>query len=420
MTDANVEYSFAPELLTRRENGLYFDNYPISNIIGNFETPLFIFSRRQLVTQFDKISEAFSQLRVKELAIAFSVKSNPEEEIIKTFSLKQSLFEVTSLGEMKRVLSQGVLGRNIIYTNIVKPIETIKFAITNGIIIFAADSLNDLKRIETIAKSLDRNVKILLRINVMIPMKNTIFSCIGAQSKIGFLIDYSHNSELGKAIQLCTESSFITLEGLHIHMGSQIVDLESYRKGLKVIKSFIDHLLKINIKINTLDLGGGFPVNYDMNQVPSIESFAKLIKLELQEYLSELTLIIESGRFLTAPAGILIFTIENIKKDGVGNTIICVDGSFYNTIPDIIVANWKFPILNLETKSTGKRIKYRLVGSTNDTLDSYQNHYEEKITLVDLYELKIGDKIVVLQTGAYSLSFNSTYCLEERPKVIYV
>ena len=287
MTDANVEYSFAPELLTRRENGLYFDNYPISNIIGNFETPLFIFSRRQLVTQFDKISEAFSQLRVKELAIAFSVKSNPEEEIIKTFSLKQSLFEVTSLGEMKRVLSQGVLGRNIIYTNIVKPIETIKFAITNGIIIFAADSLNDLKRIETIAKSLDRNVKILLRINVMIPMKNTIFSCIGAQSKIGFLIDYSHNSELGKAIQLCTESSFITLEGLHIHMGSQIVDLESYRKGLKVIKSFIDHLLKINIKINTLDLGGGFPVNYDMNQVPSIESYAKLIKLELQEYLSE-------------------------------------------------------------------------------------------------------------------------------------
>ncbi|MHA1329952.1 MAG: diaminopimelate decarboxylase family protein [Candidatus Hodarchaeales archaeon] len=420
MVDASIGYSNAPELLERREHELYFDNCAISKLIENYKTPLFIFSRKQLVLQFNKIKEAFSQLGAKEFNLAFSVKSNPEEEIIKTFLSEHSFFEVTSLGEIKRVLKQGVPGKGIIYTNIVKPKETIKFAVKNGIKIFAADSFNDLKRIDSIAKSLNTKVKILLRLNVLVPMKNTVFSCIGTQSKIGFPLDYTEDSMLGKAIRYCVDSSFMDLKGLHTHMGSQIIDLESYRKGLGVVKKFIDHLQKLNIKINTLDLGGGFPVNYDTNQVPSINEFTNLIKSELKDYLPKITLIVEPGRFLTAPAGILVFTIENIKKDGLGNNIICVDGSFYNTIPDIIVANWKFPIINLQTKNIGEKMKYRLVGSTNDTLDSYQDHYEEKPTLIDLYEVKIGEKIVVMQTGAYSISFNSTYCLEERPKIIYI
>ncbi|WP_455462879.1 hypothetical protein, partial [Candidatus Hodarchaeum mangrovi] len=65
-------------------------------------------------------------------------------------------------------------------------------------------------------------------------------------------------------------------------------------------------------------------------------------------------------------------------------------------------------------------IKYRLVGATNDTLDSYQDRKTLDLTFVTLQKLSINDKIAFLQAGAYSLSFNSSYCLEKRPKVYFL
>lgn len=404
----------------KRKNGrLYLNEVDLDQFLEKKETPIFLFSKKQLNVQYQKILKPFLKIGANSINIAFSVKSNPEVQIIRQFLANGSFFEVTSLGEMNRVLETGGDPKKIIYTNIVKLDLTIEQAIRSNIGYYAIDSYHDMQRLEKIAKKVDRKIKVLIRVNPLVELESTLFSCTGSRSKIGIPIDLNEQSKFLEIISYCKNSSFFSLVGIHVHLGSQIINIESYRRAMKVISELLIFLQKRDIKLSILDIGGGIPVNYG-NPTPGPELFALIIKEEFNTILNQLNIIIESGRFLTASAGILIFSIGNIKQDSIGNEIICLDGSFFNTIPDVIVANWSFPIINLITGDNVPLIKYRLVGATNDTLDSYQDRKTLDLTFVTLQKLSINDKIVFLQAGAYSLSFNSSYCLEKRPKVYFL
>jgi len=407
------------EFLKRKKDRLYLNEIDLNQFLEKKETPVFIFSKSQLNAQYQKILDPFSKIGANSINIAFSVKSNPKAQIIQQFLAIGSFFEVTSLGEMNHVLDIGGDPKKIIYTNIVKLDLTIERAIRSNIGYYAIDSYHDMIRLERIAKNEEKEINILLRVNPLVELGSTLFSCTGSRSKIGIPIDLNEHSKFMEIISYCKNSLFFNFVGIHVHLGSQILDIESYRKSMKIISNLLIFLEKRGIKLSILDIGGGIPVNYG-TPPPDPEVFALIIKEEFNIILNQLDIIIESGRFLTASAGVLVFSIANIKQDSIGNEIICLDGSFYNTIPDVIIANWSFPIINLIIRENAPLIRYRLVGSTNDTLDSYQDTKTSDLTLVPLQKLSTSDKIVFLQAGAYSLSFNSSYCLEKRPKVYFL
>ncbi|MFX0170660.1 MAG: diaminopimelate decarboxylase family protein, partial [Candidatus Hodarchaeota archaeon] len=331
------------------------------------------------------------------------------------------LFEVTSIGEMKLILELGGKPDKIVYTNIVKPIETINFALKVGIRYFAIDSQSDMKHIENVSKKLNRNVKVLIRLNPLVELNKTIFSCSGRYSKIGIEIPeaFEQNSLLMSIISYCEKSPWLDLVGMHIHLGSQITNVALYQKGFRKVCNLITHLFESKMNLEVLDIGGGFPVYYGGEKVPPISSFSRVIGSELKQPLKNLRIIAESGRYLTAPAGLLAVTVTTLKKDPRGTNIVCLDGSFYNTLPDIITANWSYPIEKVYQRDCDSILDYRFVGSTNDTLDQYLPRNNPNNRTISIRKLAEGDKIVFLQAGAYSLSFNSTYCLEKRPTVFF-
>ncbi len=408
-------------LLSRIDGKLYFDNLDLSLLLDDIGTPCFIFSERQLLHQAETLQKAFERTLGKNFRLAFSIKSNPLPKLVQSLINYGTLVEVTSLGEIKRVLDLGGNPDKIIYTNIVKPNKTIEFALESGIQYFAIDSFSDMLRIERISQELKISPKVLIRVNPLVELKDTIFGCTGNHSKIGIEIpkEFRNNSPLKSIIEYCNNSPWFELVGIHTHLGSQITDVNIYKKGIEIVCNLVVYLLEEGIDIQILDIGGGFPVDYGSEDVPSIETFAEIVRTELKQLLNRVQIIAESGRFISAPAGILALSVINLKSDPMGNPIACFDGSFYNTIPDTILAHWSYPIEKVKIKENEPFLKYRFSGSTNDTLDQYNPSFSNKPSYVSCRRLKEGDRIIFLQAGAYSLSFNSSYCLEERAAVYF-
>jgi diaminopimelate decarboxylase len=408
-------------LLEYQGKNLYFNELNLEELLKQHKTPLFVFSQKILQLQFERIFKAFTSLNSQSLKIAFSVKSNPLTEVAQTFMEKDAYFEVTSIGEVKHINALGGDPSKIIFTNIVKNVSTIEYCVDQGISLFAIDSWSDMKRIEGVCEALEVSVNILLRVNPGIQLEDTLFSCAGRNSKIGILTpeNLTMDSQFKDIFDYCVKSKWLNFQGLHAHLGSQIVNLDQYREGMRKISILITQIEEIGLKVNTLDIGGGFPIYYGEKNVPRIESFSEVIKEVFAGQLSSLDLILESGRYLTAPAGILAVEISVIKEREANLNIACVNGSFYNTIPDVIIADWQFPIKKVKYNLEVPLIKYQIVGSSNDTLDYYKGK-DELDGLVLLGKIEEKEYIVFLQAGAYSISFNSTYCMEERPSVYFI
>ncbi len=419
--DINQSPSSDFPLLKRTDGRLEFDGVDVDNLLHKIGTPSFIFSEKVLENQYFSIINCFKKHNIHPFNLAFSIKSNPDIKVVKVLSTISSMFEATSTGEIERILSVGGKACNIIYTNAVKTKESINFALRYGVHYFAVDSLSDLRRIEKETDKENLSVKVLIRVNPLTEFKNVIFSCSGKTSKIGIIIppNLDEESEMKQILLRCENSARLSYEGIHVHLGSQIEDITEYQRGMEKIGECISLLEKNGIKTSILDIGGGFPIRYSQIPQESINSFAKVIKSTIKKNYPDLRIIAESGRFLTAPAAILATTVINIKKDPEKNLIACLDGSFYNTLPDIIIAKWPFPIVKTILDGR-KEKKYRIAGSSNDSLDIYAPNKSNQVYLQNFEEIKEGEKIIFLQAGAYSISFNSTYCLENRPKVYFI
>ncbi len=408
-------------LLDYKDNILHFNGINLEELLKKYKTPIFLFSQEILEMQYDRINEIFSSLNIDSLKIAFSVKSNPVPRVAQTFAKKGSYFEATSLGEVKHVLANGGVPNHIIFTNIVKTVSAIKFSLEHGVGLFAVDSWSDMLNIERVCKSLQLKSNVLLRVNPGTLLDDTLFSCTGINSKIGILNsnNLDNDSLLRSILDYCLNSKWLSFRGLHVHLGSQIINLDQYREGMRRISQLISQIENLGTKVKILDIGGGFPVNYGGKEIPPVEKFRDVIQEVFNGQLSSLELILESGRYLTAPASILVFQIAIIKEINPFLNIACVNGSFYNTIPDVIIADWFFPIKNVKHNKNSPIKPYRIVGSSNDTLDLYHGQNKKDNTVL-LPKLEEGDNIAFLQVGAYSISFNSTYCMEERPLVHFI
>ncbi len=420
MSNKNENLEKNKRFLNYIDGVLYFDKINLNELLKQVKTPAFIISQRVLLHQYTELLNAFSSTGAKSFNIAFSVKSNPSPEIAKTFVDKNTYFEVTSIGEIKHVLEQGCSPSQIIYTNIVKSEHALKYAIKIGVGLLAIDSWSDMKKIEKVSKAINKQATVLIRVNPVIKVENTVFACSSQTSKIGIVTpeNIREKSTFKSVLLHSINSHWLNFQGIHVHLGSQIVDIKQYEVGMKRISNLIYQLLQEGFKINILDIGGGYPINYNGEPVPPIEEYAKIISKVFKNHLRSIQLIIESGRFLTAPAGLLALTVSVIKKEPTGLPIACVDGSFYNTIPDVIMADWSFPIRKIFNDEKAQMITYRIVGSSNDTLDYYKGG-KNADGRVSLQKLEEGEYIAFLQSGAYSISFNSTYSMEERPLVYF-
>lgn len=381
-----IEIIEDPESLFKfnNENELEFSNLNLNKLISkNPKTPFFVLSIEKLKKQYGKFKVLFSKIS-PDIEITYSVKTNPSKSIVKTLNENGVGFTVSYFSELKKL--DGINKNKIILNNPGLSRKDIENIIKEKIGLVVVDSISQLKKIENIAREKNENINVLLRINTGVVGSSKYGA---SESMLGISID-----ELRENLDFVLSLKNTLVKGIHNHLTSQNNSRDLWKRNIKILYEVIDDLLEKGLKIEILDIGGGYPVKYDEN-VLSLENITKYIKkplIKLQKKIPNLKLILEPGRFLVAESTILVTKVEAVKSNAV-----VVDTSAYSGFLDSILVNIEFPIIT--PRKPGKNLKEFIIrGNCMCTSDVIR----KKALLPE--NIKEGDHIIWLNTGAYMIN----------------
>lgn len=399
-----------------------FDQLSIERLAKKYNTPLFVFSEQRLIDNYKTFERSFKS-HYPNTFIHYSIKTNFELEILKRLKSLGSMGEAASALEVLFAQKAGFSPSDLILDGPAWTDEDIEYCIKKDIRTLNVDSPDELERVNKIAKKNKKKVRISFRIFPEIKMSILKSFIEGYIAKFGVPL-----SKAILAYKKAQEMSNILPVSISTHIGSMITNPAFYEQAIsRLVKLTANLKSELNINIDEINLGGGFGIqslNYYSLQnailekagiskyakASSIEEFGKRItgafKNKLKQYnLPKLKLILEPGRFLVSDCGILVTKVVAVKDQW-----IFIDGGI-NLIPEsIFFIRRGFIVVNkAKSKQTNK---YNIAGPTLNTADVLAVNQK-------MPKMEVGDIIVVLDAGAYSLSRSNQFTIL-RPDVIFI
>ena len=365
----------------------------------SLKTPFYFYD---IEVQKKTLDELKFQSSNRNYFVHYAVKSNANEKILKLISDYGFGADCVSGNEILRSIECGFKGTDIAFAGVGKSDDEILIGLKNDIFTFNVESVQELEVINSLAKSLNRNANIALRINPNVDAKTHRYITTGLEeNKFGI-----NQSDLSSIIEKLKSYQNLKLTGLHFHIGSQVKDLDVF-KGLcirinEVQNWFNDH----QIEFEHINAGGGLGIDYenpDENSIPDFESFFSVFDKFL-ELKPNQQLHFELGRTIVGQCGSLISKVLFIKE-GVNTNFAILDAGMTELIRPALYQSYH-KIENLT--STSKEKKYDVVGPICESSDTFGKAFM-------LPETKRGDLIAIRSTGAYGETMSSGYNL--RPKI---
>ncbi len=375
---------------------LFIENVSVENIAKKYGTPAYCYSYKLLkenILKFKKNFKSFSPI------ICFAVKANTNLNLLKEIKKFGLGADVVSMGELMTAIKAGIKPKKIVFSGVGKTPKEIAYAIEKKILLINAESENEVREINRIAKLKKQKVQIGVRLNPNTDAKTLNQISTGKkENKFGV-----NNNTLKKILDFCSKSKNIELKCLSVHIGSQILDHKPYKKMLSVLNKVIK---KINYKFDYIDLGGGMGITYNQNNKKlDYKKYNKEIKKFLKKHNSKI--IFEPGRSIVGNIGSLISQVIYIKKNDKKNFII-LDTAMNDLMrPALYGATHK--ILPSIKKNQRSFRTYEFVGPICETTDKFS-------TIKNFQKLEEKDFITICDVGAYGMSLSSNY--NQRPKPI--
>jgi len=355
-----------------------------------YGTPLYVYD-------FDKIKESYLQLKSafegKKSLIAYAIKANSNLSVINHLAKLGSGADCVSIGEVKRALRAGVEPYKIIFSGVGKSDIELKEALELNILFINVESEAELKHLESVAKSLNKEARVSIRVNPNVDPKTHPYISTGlSENKFGVEID------MAKRLYIYAKNSeFLNPIGIHFHIGSQLTDIEPIRESALIVADLVKSLRAIDIDIKFFDVGGGIGVRYKDEEPIDPTDYAKAI-IEAVRGL-DVTIVCEPGRYLVANAGYLVTKVL-YEKETSSKRFVIVDGAMNDLLrPSLYKAYHRVEFLTDEKEP--KR-EADIVGPICETGDFLAKD-------VKLPPTKSGDLIVIHSAGAYGFTMSSNY-----------
>ena len=327
----------------------------------------------------------------------YAIKANANKRILHTISKFGLGADCVSGNEIKTALDNGFSPNQIVFAGVGKTDEEIEMAIEIGIFSINCESVQELEVINMIATSLNKKARVALRINPNVNANTHENITTGLKfNKFGITV-----SDTNYIINNINNYKNLIIDGLHFHIGSQITDLNVYRKLCDVVNHTYNYFIDQNIDINHINLGGGLGINYDKpkNQIPDFKKYFEIFKTHLN--ISEnVDLHFEPGRSIVGQCGYLISKILYVKENENNKTLI-IDAGFTELLrPALYSANHK--IVNLSSNEETEL--YDIAGPICETSDYFGKS-------IEFPKSNRGNLIAILSTGAYGEVMASQYNL---------
>ena len=402
-----------------RHNGaghLEIDGCDVTTLAAEFGTPVVIYEEKTLVDQCRRYMTAF-QARTDDFEVVYASKAFCSVAICELVEREGLSIDVSSGGEYHTALTAGFPTDRIFFHGNNKTEAELVYALENGVGFVVVDSFDELARLERLASERGICQGILLRITPGVEAHTHEFIQTGQlDSKFGFGLTDGHAEE---AIRRALEAPHLDLVGLHAHIGSQIFELEGFRRAIAVLVDLIKVTHdRFGFQCRYLNVGGGLGIRYTEEDTPvTVDEYVECkvsgVRQEMERAgLPMPRVLVEPGRSLVGKAGVTAYTIGTIKEIPGIRTYVSVDGGMSDNIrPMLYDARYEAMIADRAEDEPDTRVT--VAGK----------HCESSDILVKdvlLAQPRVGDTLVIPATGAYCYAMASNYNGNPRPAVIMV
>lgn len=400
------------------KNGqLYIGSLTASSLAEKYGTPLYIMDEDAVRDNMRALKSAIDKYYDSEGMITYASKALCIKEMCKIANEEGLGLDCVSGGELYTAYASGFPMEKIHYHGNNKTDEEIKLGISYHVGKFIVDNTDELIKLNEYAKEADIIQNILLRITPGVEAHTHDFIKTGQiDSKFGCAIKTGAADEITKK---ALELENINLCGFHCHIGSQIFEKEPFVEAAKVMLDFTgDREKKHGTEFSELVLGGGFGIKYTDEDNPlSYDEILKPVLTYVKERRKKekrplIRLGFEPGRAIAGPAGVTLYKVGGVKEIPGVRTYVSVDGGMGDN-PRYILYGAKYSFLIADRCDQPKDKEVTVCGKCCESGDMLGEN-------VPIGDVKSGDILAVLATGAYNYSMASNYNRVPRPPIVFV
>lgn len=386
-----MEETFRAKIV--RETADYLTKVSIDSLLDEHESPFLLLDMSAVRKQYRRLQALLPMVRHH-----FAIKAFRHPAVIAAVDECGGYFDVMTNSDIDLVRMRNVGPERCIHTNPIKKSADIDYARAFGIDTFVVDNFSEVDKFSGHAG----DIRLLIRLSFRNP---------GAKSDLS----YKFGIQPDEACQLVDYvlKKGLKVAGFSLHVGSQIDTAQAYVEAIEQARKLIDEVESTyHIRLEILDIGGGFPVDYT-EPMPTLEDIASAISELLRPLSRRLRILSEPGRFVVAPAGTLIVRVvgRSIRE---GRPWYYIDDGLYGSYSNVIFEQVTPPILTLKElrqDGLGELAPAVIAGPTCDSVDVITKD-------CPMPDLEIGDFIVSPRMGAYTSASATEYNGIERTPVV--
>ena len=383
------------------QNDYYCEQTPLADIARRAGTPAYVYSSSVILENYRAYTEAFAELPH---TVCYAVKANGSLAVLARLAKAGAGFDIVSGGELYRVLAAGGDPAKVVFSGVGKTAAEVEFALSKGIHSFNCESEAELALIDSMAARLGVKAGFSIRVNPDVDAATHPYISTGlSQHKFGIAI-----AEAAHVYDRSRQFRNLAADGVSCHIGSQLLDPSPILEAVDKVIALAAALREQGHPIRHLDLGGGLGVAYHAGeQAPEIRRFVECLRGRVRA--SGLSVMVEPGRSIVGPAGVLLTRVLYRKKNGPKEFIV-VDAAMNDLIrPSLYKAHHEIVPMR---RNGLPPVRADVVGPVCETGDFLARDRE-------MPNVMPGDYLAVCTAGAYGFVLSSNYNARPRaPEVL--
>jgi len=393
---------------------LHCEDVSLQTLAEQYGTPLYVYSVAMIRERYEAFDAAF---RDQPHTICYSVKANSNLTLLRLLAKKGCGFDAVSGGELERVLvADRKAAKKVVFSGVGKTREELTAALKAGILLFNVESESELWALAECAGRLRKTAPLALRVNPDVAAVTHPYISTGLRK-------HKFGVPIGEARALYAKASgarYLKVRGVSVHIGSQITDVAPFGEAMERVADLVRELRGDGHRIDYIDAGGGLGIAYEKTNgiefSANVAAYARALASPLRGL--DVRLLLEPGRSIVGPAGVLVTSVI-YRKENDSRRFLVVDAAMNDLIRPALYGAYHeiVPVTLRQVSPTNAEVTKReitdVVGPICETGDFFARDRELPVVAE-------GDRLAILDAGAYGMVLSSNYNTRPRPAEVLV